>query len=222
MRRLSLRRLPHSPVADPQRGVQEAREDMTSAEATVAPIFQGKVLGIRGDVDLLSAAKLRRYLCQALAAEGRDVVEARDVVVDLSAVRFMDCAGLNALLEARAALGRSLHLRGLPWSLQRILELSGLRDAFTIDAPVTPQLDRLAGHASSRPVRPSGRDSRSHGRCPERRATVSTGGSPRSGPSVGALGPTGNNVSLPNPPGPALRQKTAVGGDACRVTNSAV
>lgn len=47
---------------------------MTGAEATVAPILQGKVLGISEDVDLLSAATLRRRLRQVLAAGGRDVV----------------------------------------------------------------------------------------------------------------------------------------------------
>ena len=123
---------------------------MTSAAVTAPPLWQGDVLGVSGDVDLLTAPVLRSLLRQGLA-EGR-----RDVVVDLSAVRFMDCAGLGALLEARAVLGRNLRLRGLPWSLQRILELSGLRDAFTMHASGAPERDERLGHASSRPVRSAG------------------------------------------------------------------
>lgn len=47
---------------------------MTGAKATVAPIFQGEVLGISGYPDLFSAARLSSRIRQVLAGEGRNVV----------------------------------------------------------------------------------------------------------------------------------------------------
>jgi anti-anti-sigma factor len=81
------------------------------------------VLHLSGEVDLLTAPALRERLYDA--ALGSE----RMLVVDLSAVTFLDCAGLGPLLEARAYLGGRLRLRGVPWPMQR---LTGLLATFTI------------------------------------------------------------------------------------------
>ncbi len=172
---------------------------MTSAAVTAPSLWQGDVLRVSGDVDLLSTPVVRGLLRQGLAA-GR-----RDVVVDLSAVTFMDCAGLGVLLDARAGLGGNRRLRGLPWSLQRILERRGLPDAFTMHASGALGRDRLTGTPSSRPVRQAGRDSGSRGegpdlwpavplppgtsRCPRRGRGVGAPGSPRRTTSRGRIPP---------------------------------
>ena len=64
----------------------------------------------------------------------------------------MDRAGLGALLKARVVLDGNLRPGGLPWSLQRILELSGRRDALAMGAAGAPERDRLAGHAAAGPL----------------------------------------------------------------------
>jgi anti-sigma B factor antagonist len=103
--------------------------------------YTGTTLHLSGEVDLLIAPVLRRRLHAAAAAWG-----AGEVVVDLSAVTFMDCAGMGPLLEARTYLDGRLRLRGLPESLVRILQVCDLRSTFTIlDAA-----DALTGDEHSR------------------------------------------------------------------------
>ena len=61
-----------------------------------------------------------------------------DLVVDLGAVRFIDAAGLNLLLETRAALldrGHELWIDRASTTARVTLELAGLAEAFP---PLTP------------------------------------------------------------------------------------
>jgi anti-anti-sigma factor len=63
---------------------------------------------------------------EATAALGR-------LVVDASAIPFVDSRGIEALLDVSEALsdgGRSLKLCGATATLQEVLELTGLADAF--------------------------------------------------------------------------------------------
>ncbi len=102
--------------------------------------YDGATLRLSGEVDLLTAPVLRLRLYEAAASAG--------VVVDLSAVTFMDCAGLGPLLEARKYLGTRLRLRDLPESLLLILRVCDLRSTFTVlDATNSP-----AGEGQSRPA----------------------------------------------------------------------
>ena len=68
----------------------------SSADAQSLYPYDGATLVLSGEVDLLTAPVLRSRLHQAASGAG-------ELVVDLSAVTFMDCAGLEPLLEARAA-----------------------------------------------------------------------------------------------------------------------
>lgn len=96
------------------------------------------VLYVSGEVDLLTAPVLRSRLREAASG-------GRGVVVDLSAVTFIDCAGLTPLMEARRDLGTRLALRGLPDPLLTMLRVCHLESAFTVlDAADTP-IEALRG-----------------------------------------------------------------------------
>ncbi|WP_055590911.1 STAS domain-containing protein [Peterkaempfera griseoplana] len=85
------------------------------------------VVTARGDIDLATAPSLRRRLADALATHP-------EVVVDMSQVTFMDCAGLSALVDARNradAHGGRLLLRGTNDKVRRLLTLTGLHRRLT-------------------------------------------------------------------------------------------
>jgi anti-sigma B factor antagonist len=65
-------------------------------------------------------------------------VEGRDIVLDVSGLRFLGVAALRALadLQGRAtAAGGSVRLAQPPALLSRVLAVAGMQDAFTIDSP---------------------------------------------------------------------------------------
>ncbi|MEU8516715.1 STAS domain-containing protein [Kitasatospora sp. NPDC048722] len=79
------------------------------------------VVTASGDLDLETACVPRRELTAALLAR-------REVVLDLSGVDFMDCAGPSALVHARNQAdrpGARLVLRGAGARVLRLLELTG-------------------------------------------------------------------------------------------------
>lgn len=94
------------------------------------PTYDGAaqvVVDLAGEVDMLTAPELRQQLGQAMGAPGTVVV------VEASAVTFMDCAGLRELLAAHtrlAAGGRTLVLRSPSPPVARLLELTGLTVTF--------------------------------------------------------------------------------------------
>lgn len=75
---------------------------------------------LTGELDLAAFERTRNLLVQADAGAG--------VIVDLSAVTFIDSSGLRALIEARNQV--ELTLSGVPESVQRVLEITGLHDYF--------------------------------------------------------------------------------------------
>ena len=98
-------------------------------------------LFVRGEIDLATVPELRRRL-------GRASTRGPELVVDLSAVTFMDCAGLHPLLEARRrqrALGGRLLLIGPSWAVVRVLQMTGFLAAFTI----VDVLARVPGQAAT-------------------------------------------------------------------------
>jgi anti-anti-sigma factor len=89
------------------------------------------IVALRGEVDLATAPLLEAELGLA------SVQAARAVLVDLEGVAFMDLSGLRPLLRlaAPARPGHDVSITSGPPSVQRLLDLSGLRRHFNIVAP---------------------------------------------------------------------------------------
>jgi len=90
------------------------------------------VLALRGELDLASRHQLERELVSA------EDVGFDSMVVDLSALEFMDCAGMHALLGAHRrahAAGRRLSLRRGPREVHRLFELAGVDQVFSFEVP---------------------------------------------------------------------------------------
>ncbi|GAA3085856.1 STAS domain-containing protein [Streptomyces roseofulvus] len=81
------------------------------------------VLTVSGELDMETADRLREVLAEQFG-QGR-----RRVVLDLSALDFMDSSGLNVLIQAviRAReAGGDLYLAGPTPAVRRILEITGV------------------------------------------------------------------------------------------------
>jgi len=78
---------------------------------------------LSGDVDLATAPDLDALMARVEARHRND-----GVVLDLSAVPFMDCAGLHPLVRARRRLGSGLRLRAPQRRVLRLLQLTDLVD----------------------------------------------------------------------------------------------
>jgi anti-anti-sigma factor len=92
------------------------------------PLPGGGILVLAaGEFDIAAVPDVHRVISQSALAQ---VPPAR-VVIDLSAVSFLDAAMLSALVTERRALlgaGGDLHVRGVTeWSL-RIIDICGLRE----------------------------------------------------------------------------------------------
>ncbi|HET6712289.1 MAG TPA: STAS domain-containing protein [Actinomycetota bacterium] len=89
------------------------------------------VVNVRGELDLSTSAELRAALDAALG-EG-----APRVAVDLTEVSFMDSSSLGVLVsclkEARER-GGELRLVGVQGSPAKVIALTGLDSAFTIES----------------------------------------------------------------------------------------
>ena len=80
---------------------------------------------LAGELDIATAKRVELELERVAATD------ARTIVVDLSALTFMDSCGLRAMLMADARLRDApsrLAIRRGPPAVQRIFEISGLRD----------------------------------------------------------------------------------------------
>ena len=92
---------------------------------------------LAGEVDLYTAPKFHEVLLQGID-QG-----AHRVVIDLSAVTFIDSTVLGVLVHGAKRLGPDggvLHLVCGPGGVQRLLEISGLAGAFAIHATLDEAL----------------------------------------------------------------------------------
>ncbi len=88
-------------------------------------------LVVSGDLDAASAQMMERALIEA----ERDARS--PLVVDLRGVSFMDSSGLRTLVAASLRAGRRgtrVALRNVGRELDRLLEITGLRDQFGLTA----------------------------------------------------------------------------------------
>ena len=91
------------------------------------------VLGVKGDVDVYTAPRLREKLVE-LVSEG-----ARQIVVDLDGVDFLDSTGLGVLVGGLKRVRSHDGEMGLVCTRARILkvfELTRLTEVFKISASV--------------------------------------------------------------------------------------
>jgi anti-sigma B factor antagonist len=83
-------------------------------------------LVVSGDIDLATSPVLERHLANTLAVGDVD-----NVIIDLSAVQFLDSSGITVLLigrrRARAANTR-FRVRGANKLVEKILRLTGVFD----------------------------------------------------------------------------------------------
>lgn len=118
----------------------------TGLTAQAARTPDGTLVSVHGEVDLDCVDLLHRVLADCLRSDPSGVD------VDLTGAGFFDCAGLNALLRARAladAFGVRLTVRAVSAPVARLLDLTGCRDAFP-DAVVR---DTGGGRGGSTQVR---------------------------------------------------------------------
>lgn len=91
---------------------------------------------LSGEVDVASAPLVEHTVRIVRAARGHHVR------LDLSAVSFCDCAGLNAFIASdrllRAAGGR-LTISRLSGPVRRLLRLTKMHDVLTLDRPLDEQ-----------------------------------------------------------------------------------
>lgn len=90
------------------------------------------VLTMAGDVDIASEPEWRRQGQELLAAHP----DLSDVVVDLSAVSFLDSRGMAVLVDLHAAAlrrGGKLTLVGVPSRVLKALGIAGLDQVFQVE-----------------------------------------------------------------------------------------
>jgi anti-sigma B factor antagonist len=87
------------------------------------------VVDLSGEIDMLAADTVEKWLCDAGRASG-----ASAVVADLSSVEFLDSSGVRSLLRAK----ETLDAEGIAFSIaepnamvERILRILGLYDHLT-------------------------------------------------------------------------------------------
>jgi anti-anti-sigma factor len=87
------------------------------------------ILTVRGELDAYSASTLDAAFDQALAGG------ARQMVLDLSEVGFIDSSGLRSMIRARKQVGdapQALRLRNPQPATVRLLDITGLTDHFPL------------------------------------------------------------------------------------------
>jgi anti-anti-sigma factor len=112
----------------------------------VRPGDRGTVVWISGEIDVNATDPLQDLLLQVMRAHGSWLL------LDLSGVSFMDCAGLRALVltRRRAELRNgSIRLIAASAAVQRILNLTKMQDVF----PVHEHRSDINGATSSPPMR---------------------------------------------------------------------
>ncbi len=99
------------------------------------------ILTIAGDVDSYSAPELARAFDEAIDS-GRG-----PVIVDLTAVTFLNSAGLGALVATHKRLlsaSRAMRLVCTDERIIRLLEITDLTEVFPIDASIDAALAEAA------------------------------------------------------------------------------
>ncbi|MCZ4120784.1 STAS domain-containing protein [Streptomyces sp. H39-S7] len=106
------------------------------------------IVELHGEIDLMAVPYISLRL-DGLAHRERGG-HPQDLVIDLTAVTFMDCRGLSVLVHARAlttARHGQLHLTNVPAPVRRLLHLTGLESAFPSRTPASAAYQPPVGDA---------------------------------------------------------------------------
>jgi anti-sigma B factor antagonist len=113
-------------------------------------VCEGRVVvALHGELDVTSAADTEAAITGLLA-------RGRCLVIDMSALDFIDCASLGALLRARGAArrGRGDVVLAAPQpQVRRILALTGQDEVFWVQASVAAAVAGMAGRRRRYPWR---------------------------------------------------------------------
>jgi anti-anti-sigma factor len=108
------------------------------------------IIALDGELDIATAPGLAQQLAP-VARMGSDLV------LDLAAVRFCDCAGLNMFLRLRrlaSASGGSLHLAAPTAAVRRLIVLAGLDDVLPLAASAAEVISALGRDPAIMPAVP--------------------------------------------------------------------
>ena len=144
--------VPEPDVSAPRRGSGRAAGGGAQTRRDVSPpaVFGHRESGgcivvcAAGEIDVATAPAFRAALVNAAERSQR-------LVVDLSAVTFLDCAGLSALatvVRRLRATGDVLHLVGATGIVGRVITLTRLDEAVVVDASGEDALASIAPAAS--------------------------------------------------------------------------
>jgi anti-anti-sigma factor len=87
------------------------------------------VVALEGELDTVSERQLNGLVTRLLNKESRQVL------FDLSAIQFLDTAGIRGLISAQRRLflaGRTFGLIGVPQVVQNVFSVTGLQDHFVL------------------------------------------------------------------------------------------
>jgi anti-anti-sigma factor len=123
----------------------------------VRPGDGGIIVTVSGEVDVGTEALLRQALLPIIRERGPRLM------LDVSGVSFMDCAGLRALLATRRRAelrGGFMRLIATPAAVRRIIELTGTHEALAAEreprtVPSNPSFTERTG--CDAPTEPYGR-----------------------------------------------------------------
>ena len=89
------------------------------------------VISVRGEIDMLTAPRFAAVLDVANASPSR-------LVLDMSAVSYIDSTGLRVLMTVHKARGeqRRIHLQGASEQLRKLLAITRFDGCVMLDDPV--------------------------------------------------------------------------------------
>lgn len=132
---------------------------MNILQCHVEVVPEAYVLRLQGEVDL-STAPLFQDALQGIVGNGRQVI------VDMSDLRYLDGSGLRLLFWARERLlahGRQMLVTGPSPVIRRLLRIVGLHEVVPILETVAEAIERLGGENVRHPSLSERRDG-THGR----------------------------------------------------------
>ena len=107
---------------------------IVSVTLCIRPGDGGTIVAISGEVDVGTEAQLQQSLLRIMRECGAKLM------LDVSGVSFMDCAGLRALLATRRRAeirGGFLRLIATSAAVGRIIELTGAQEALAMERNTT-------------------------------------------------------------------------------------